>query len=232
MAVEHYPRRMDIDPVAGQEFARALALDEVHDRYAHPDRPLVVVDTTGFPAVPDAAMVGRLATLPAVVVALVDHPGAGPAWADLALGSDRGGAAALDTLARTVAEQPMAAITLAVLLRAGGERSVTDGLVAESTAYGLLQGGPEFGRWRNSRVVRESAEGPGPAVLVARRDGELRITLNRPRRRNALDSSMRDGLVEALQIAVVDPSVTSVYLDGAGASFCSRSEERRVGKEC
>jgi len=220
---------MDIDPVAGQEFARALALDEAHDRYAHPDRPLVVVDSTGFPAVPDVSVVGRLATLPAVVVALVDHPGAGAAWADLALARDRGGAAALDTLAHTVAGQPMAATTLAVLLRAGGGRSVAAGLVAESAAYGLLQGGPEFGHWRSGRVVRASAGEPGPAVLVARRDGELRITLNRPRRRNALDSSMRDGLVEALRIAVVDPSVTSVHLDGAGPSFCSGGDLDEFG---
>ena len=139
MAVEHYPRRMDIDPVAGTEFARALTLDEAHDRFAHPDRPLVVVDAAGFPSTPDDALVDRLATLPAVVVALDDDPGAGAAWADLVLGRDRSGAEALATLAHTVAAQPLAATTLAVLLRNGGGRSVVDGLVAESTAYGLLR---------------------------------------------------------------------------------------------
>ena len=220
---------MDIEPVAGREFARALTLDEAHDRFAHPDRPLVVVDAAGFPSAPDDALVDRVATLPAVIVALVDAPGAGAAWADLAFSRDRSDAVALATLARTVAAQPLAATTLAVLLRNGGGRSVADGLVAESTAYGLLQGGPEFSRWRSSRAGKRPVEGPGPAVLVDRRDGELRITLNRPGRRNALDSSMRDGLVEALQIAVVDPSITSVHLDGAGPSFCSGGDLDEFG---
>jgi Enoyl-CoA hydratase/isomerase len=220
---------MDIEPVAGEEFARALTLDEAHDRFAHPDRPLVVVDAAGLPSTPDDALVDRMATLPAVIVALVDEPGAGAAWADLVLSRNRSDAAALATLARTVTAQPLAATTLAVLLRNGGGRSVADGLVAESTAYGLLQGGPEFSRWRTSRAVKRPAEGPGPAVLVDRRDGELRITLNRPRRRNALDSSMRDGLVEALQIAVIDPSITSVHLDGAGPSFCSGGDLDEFG---
>ena len=229
MAVEHYPRTMDIDPVEGHEFARALTMDEAHDRYAHPDRPLVVVNAEGFPSAPDAAMVERLATLPVVVVALVDEPGVRAGWADLALGRDRDGAAALDALVDSVAAQPLAATTLAVLLRTGQERSVAAGLVAESTAYGLLQGGPEFGRWRSSRTIREPADERGPAVLVDRREGELRITLNRPHRRNALDSSMRDGLAEALQIAVIDPSVTSVRLDGAGPSFCSGGDLDEFG---
>ena len=157
---------MDIEPVAGQEFARALTLDEAHDRFAHPGRPLVVVDAAGFPSTPDDALVDRVATLPAVIVALVDEPGAGAPWADQALSRDRSDAAALATLARTVTAQPLAATTLAVLLRNGGDRSVAAGLVAESTAYGLLQGGPEFARWRSGRPVKRPAEGPGPAVIV------------------------------------------------------------------
>src|SRR5665213_2828210 len=73
----------------------------------------------------------------------------------------------LVTVARMVAAQPLAATVLSLLLRTGEGRTVPEGLVAESTAYGLLQAGPEFARWRASRPVRAraSADGPPPGEL-------------------------------------------------------------------
>ena len=220
---------MEIEPVAGAEFARALATDGVHDGFAFPERPLVVVDARGFPARPDDRATDRLATLPAVVVALVDDADAGADWADLVVGRDPDGSAALAHVAHTVASCPLASTTLAVLLRSAATRSVPEGLVAESTAYGLLQSGPEFGSWRATRPPRPAVDTPGPSVRVVRSGGELAITLDRPHRRNALDSSMRDGLVEAIGIAVLDPSVTAVRLDGAGPSFCSGGDLDEFG---
>jgi hypothetical protein len=220
---------MEIEPVAGPEFARALATDGAHDRYAFPDRPLVVVDARGFPARPDARTVERLSTLPAVVVAVVDDADRGADWADVAVGRDPDGIAALAHLTRTVTSFPLASITLAVLLRGTTARSVSEGLVAESTAYGLLQSGPEFASWRSGRPPRPPVDRAGPAVRVERLGTELVITLHRPHRHNALDSSMRDALVEALDIAVLDPSVTTVRLDGAGPSFCSGGDLDEFG---
>lgn len=92
---------METDLVPGAEFARALAMDEAHDRYAHPDHPLVVVGTAGFPGPPDAAVLDRLATLPAVVMAVADDPGPPPVWADLVVGRDAAGAAARREVIRT-----------------------------------------------------------------------------------------------------------------------------------
>ena len=149
-----------------------------------------------------------------------------PDWADLVLAADDPRLVAVRSAVRA---NPQAATVLAVLLRSGGARSIPEGLLAESTAYGLLQGGPEFARWRSGRSVRHRATGDGPAVLVRRRDDELWVTLNRPRVLNALDSAMRDELETALHVAVMDPSITSVHLDGAGPSFCSGGDLQEFG---
>jgi enoyl-CoA hydratase/carnithine racemase len=66
-------------------------------------------------------------------------------------------------------------------------------------------------------------------VRVERRGDELTITLHRPLVRNALDSAMRDGLVEALTVAARDPSVTVVHLRGSGDSFCSGGDLDEFG---
>jgi enoyl-CoA hydratase/carnithine racemase len=168
----------------------------------------------------------RLATLPAVVVARSSAPDRHPAWADLVAAPDD---PLPDTVARVVAARPLAATVLTLLLRTGGGRTVSEGLVAESTAYGLLQGGPEFARWRASRPPRAPSGVGRPPVRVERHDHELTVTLDRPRVRNALDSAMRDALVEALAVAAHDPSVTVVHLRGAGASFCSGGDLDEFG---
>ena len=59
-------------------------------------------------------------------------------------------------------------------------------------------------------------------IQVARSDGCLTITLNRPDRMNAWDMAMRAELVETLEAASRDASVTSVVLTGAGErAFCA-----------
>ena len=50
--------------------------------------------------------------------------------------------------------------------------------------------------------------------------GLLTITMNRPERRNALNSDMTKGLVEAAHRAADDPEVRAVLLKGAGGTFC------------
>lgn len=52
-----------------------------------------------------------------------------------------------------------------------------------------------------------------------RNDHSLRLTLNRPRNRNAISLEMRDALVEALDLAFVDDDITSIRIDGAGRCF-------------
>jgi enoyl-CoA hydratase/carnithine racemase len=60
-----------------------------------------------------------------------------------------------------------------------------------------------------------------PAVEVRRTTSHLSIELNRPERHNAFDVAMRDGLYDALLLAIADDTITRVTITGRGASFCS-----------
>jgi 2-(1,2-epoxy-1,2-dihydrophenyl)acetyl-CoA isomerase len=60
-----------------------------------------------------------------------------------------------------------------------------------------------------------------PVVLVSD-DGDVRvITLNRPRRRNAIDLALRARLAEVIEEAMDADLVRVLILTGAGGSFCS-----------
>jgi 2-(1,2-epoxy-1,2-dihydrophenyl)acetyl-CoA isomerase len=69
---------------------------------------------------------------------------------------------------------------------------------------------------------------------VALEAGVLRLTLDRPDKRNALSDEMIFGLVAALTTAATDEDVRVIVLDGAGDHFCggadifSRNRERDV----
>lgn len=58
-------------------------------------------------------------------------------------------------------------------------------------------------------------------LLSERRDGVLTLTLNRPRQRNALDSSLMRALLAALTDAAEDARVRCVILRGSGPDFCT-----------
>lgn len=136
----------------------------------------------------------------------------------------------LEPLLRAVTDRPQASLALVRLLRAARRSDPYTGLWDESVTYGLLQAGPEFAAWRAARP----APSPGPdespsAVRVTRDGGAVDIVLDRPGRHNALDVSLRDGLVDALRAAAADPGVEAVSLRGAGPSFCSGGDLREFG---
>ena len=59
-------------------------------------------------------------------------------------------------------------------------------------------------------------------VLEIHREGRLlRISLNRPEKRNALSASLCRELVRALEAAEKDPAVGAILLAGNGKSFCA-----------
>jgi 2-(1,2-epoxy-1,2-dihydrophenyl)acetyl-CoA isomerase len=58
-------------------------------------------------------------------------------------------------------------------------------------------------------------------VLMARQNGVVTITLNRPERLNAIDGALGHALVEALHRAAQDAEIRAVVLTGAGRGFCS-----------
>ena len=58
-------------------------------------------------------------------------------------------------------------------------------------------------------------------VKLEREGGIAHVRMNRPEKRNALDSEMFDGLLGAARRLSEDPSLRVVVLSGAGDSFCS-----------
>jgi Enoyl-CoA hydratase/isomerase len=128
-----------------------------------------------------------------------------------------------------VAACPIAAVSLAVLLRGGDVRTIDDGLAAESAVYSTLQAGAEFGAWRASRGAPSLPPDPEPPVLFDRVGDELHIVLNRPHRHNAVTMALRDALSEALTLAAADDSITAVHLSGNGPSFCSGGDLGEFG---
>ena len=132
-------------------------------------------------------------------------------------------------IAVTAAAAPKAAATLAGLLRLTSDIPVSQGLVAESLAYSMLLAGPEFARWLAARPARPSAPVPAEPVLLDRVGDELHVTLNDPARHNCFSRHLRDGLIEALDLVLADPSIATVRLDGRGPSFCSGGDLDEFG---
>ena len=190
-------------------------------------RPLLLVDASvGTP--PPGWTPG---SVPVVVVGVVDGhaddlAAVDPTPYDVLLAAD-------DPMLALVVEQvgrfPIAAVSLAVLLRGSMSRTVEDGLAAESAVYSTLQAGPEFAAWRASRGAPVLPSDPEPPVLVSRHGDELRVVLNRPHRHNAVTMALRDGLSEALTLAAADDSISAVRLSGNGPSFCSGGDLGEFG---
>jgi 2-(1,2-epoxy-1,2-dihydrophenyl)acetyl-CoA isomerase len=70
-----------------------------------------------------------------------------------------------------------------------------------------------------------------PAVLVEMHGATALITLNRPQRRNALDTEMRDGMRRAVEQVRDDAAVRAVVLYGAGGAFCAGGDLRAMAAD-
>ena len=168
------------------------------------------LDATVGPA--DAAAMRDEATVPLALVPVADPEDA------------------LQALCAGVRGNPQAAMILGQTLRASETLSVPAALDVESLAYSTLLGGPEFRRWLEHRGPQKLPQpGSNDAVLIRREGDRLALTLNRPERRNAYGAEVRDALVAALEVAVADPSVRHVVLDGNGPSFCAGGDLAEFG---
>jgi enoyl-CoA hydratase/carnithine racemase len=136
-----------------------------------------------------------------------------------------GDSATADRIATGFERAPLAGVTLALLVRdpIGG---VWPGLVAESTAYSMLQGGPEFAAWRATRSASPTGD-DAPRVRVGVEHGHTVVTLTRAARHNALDARLRDELDAAL--AALADGRGPVIVRGEGPSFCSGGDLDEFG---
>jgi enoyl-CoA hydratase/carnithine racemase len=126
-----------------------------------------------------------------------------------------------------VQHHPVASLALARVLRGTEQRTVAEGLEVESRAYSELQGASEFERWLASHQRKQRGQEGDPIRLE--RDGSvLRITLQRPHVRNALDAPMQQALCDAFAIAA-DPAIARVELRGDGPDFCSGGDLDEFG---
>lgn len=196
------------------------------------DAPLIIIE----PGPGDPAF-GSLARSPALVALDADI---GAAETDLLAAVDIAATGEeLDAVIGAVEANPLAATILGQTLRLTSpppglsptDLSPTDlspakaddharaGLVVESLAYATLQAGPEFARWLDAQGRRTRPPETEPAVLVADHGAHIDITLNRPRLRNALNTTMRDGLRETLATLAHRPE-TDIVIRGAGSAFC------------
>ena len=137
--------------------------------------------------------------------------------------------AALSDLTARAERWPIAAATCDDVLRSVDPAGpALSGVVTESLAYSTLQAGPEFARWLRERGPARMPEIADP--VRATRDGDVvRVAFNRPQRHNAFSTDARAGLLEALTVAQLDPSVDGVVLTGNGPSFCSGGDLAEFG---
>jgi enoyl-CoA hydratase/carnithine racemase len=136
---------------------------------------------------------------------------------------------ALAELTERCRRWPHAAAVCADVLRAIDPAGTTyAGVITESLAYSTLQSGPEFARWLAERGPARPVEIPDP-VQADRVDNTLHVRFNRAQRHNAFSTDARAALLEALEVARLDPSISEVVLSGNGPSFCSGGDLAEFG---
>ncbi len=83
--------------------------------------------------------------------------------------------------------------------------------------------GNRIGRERPDATVSQEADAEGSVTV--RRDGAvLRVTLDRPSRRNSLTQLMIGTLVDALTDAAADDTLRAIHIRGAGDDFCAGAD--------
>ncbi len=171
--------------------------------------PLALIDLSRADNDPPAI---ALPPCPVIGFGAEDHPMA--AQLDVVVQTG----AQLAAIKRQVIACPNAAMVVTQLLRLLPALSLPGGLVAESLAYGLLQGGVEHRGWlaRQPEIAPFSGD---DVVDVVRQDDVLTITLNRPQAGNAISCTMRDALRAGFDLAALDPTIRRVRLRGAGRTF-------------
>ncbi len=192
------------------------------------EAPVLVVDLS-CPAGPDemGTLAQEMVTWPWVVVGVGPedtHHSVLGRLVDVAAEPDD---PAVGAVVANVATWPIAAVTLALLLRSSSTLAAPAGLVAESAAYSTLQAGPEFATWHASSPFTRAPVSDRPVVRVEPHGDEVHVVLDRPARHNAIDRQLRLELHDALRAAAA--AGASVVLRGDGPSFSSGGDLGEFG---
>lgn len=137
----------------------------------------------------------------------------------------------LTSLAENIRRTPYASTLLVQTLRLGDCLPISQALVAESLAYGLLQAGPEFKQWleqRDSIAATKTHRKLNPLIIDTSKQA-LKIKLNNPNLYNVIDVNMRDALTEALEIAIADSNLSEIYIYAVGRAFSIGGDVREFG---
>jgi enoyl-CoA hydratase/carnithine racemase len=185
---------------------------------AHAYQPLALVDLATCPA---GVRMPVMPPFPVIGVGAVDHPLA--ATLDAVVESP----ISAETLLRQVVHAPHAAAATVQLLRSLDGMPCAPALALESFCYGMLQGSAEHAAWLAERKPM-SPSAPG-RIIVERRDAVLRVIIDRPLARNAIDRKMRDELFEAFTLASLDPEVRTVQLSAVGSAFSMGGDLEEFG---
>lgn len=137
--------------------------------------------------------------------------------------------ATTDPIHDAVAAHPLAAVALVTLLRRTDVSRVLEAIDAEAATYALLLGSDDHHRWLRRRGPAQPRETTGSPVRITRDDSVLHIALDRPESRNAVDTVLRDALVDALTLPLHDPGIATVHLTGVGPDFSAGGDLREFG---
>src|SRR5450631_4212347 len=85
------------------------------------------------------------------------------------------------------------------------------------------RGGSDEAPDRRARAGQEEVFFP-MNLLVENRGAVRILTLNRPEKRNALDSALTQALLNEIRAADADDSVGALVLTGAGPGFCAGAD--------
>lgn len=174
------------------------------------DRPVGFVDLS---VCPSNIAIEALPPFPLIGIGARSHPIAA------ALDAVIEPPVSIESLMRQINVAPRAAAVSTQLLRNLEGLPAARALHLESLAYGLLQGSAEHIAWLSDRAP-PARGGPPGRLLVERRDTALHITFDRPLARNAFDTALRDQLVDALTVAMLDSEISAVKLRAVGTAFC------------
>lgn len=233
--------------ITAAELADGAAETSILGTDAPLSEPVLIVDLDGADAAVAAAATTRVPMLDKLVIGRCVGPvpagfasltaaldltyATGPDPADRAVVGADDIDTALAEFVEHVARCPQAALVAGQVVRISETLPVPEAIDIESFAYSTLQGGVEFQDWlEQRRHLGRPLPPPSADPVLIDRDGDvLHITLNRPDRRNAYGTVLRDALVDALRLPLLDDTIAKIVLTGAGPSFCAGGDLDEFG---